>query len=133
MGEKLAEVFKYILEHDDGFEGTVLNEACGYRNVLTDFQFVFCLNIFSPLFGLTTVLYDIVQSKQLDIAYCINKVQEMKSRIQELRDNFESSWNSTLKVADIPKRRGQTEQQVKVSFRQTFFSVVEQHEICFLA
>ncbi len=118
-------MFEYILEHDEEFEGSVLNEARGYQNILTDFQFVFCLNIFSAVFGLTTVLYDIVQSKQFDIAYCITKVQETKNRIQELRNNFESSWNSTLEVADAPKRRGQTEQEVKASFRQIFFSVID--------
>lgn len=123
--EKLVEVFEYILEHDEEFEGSVLNEARGYRNILTDFQFVFCLNIFSAVFGLTTVLYDIVQSKQFDIACCVTKVQETKAGIQELRNSFESSWNSTLEVADIPMRRGQTEQEVKASFRQIFFSVVD--------
>jgi hypothetical protein len=120
-----VEVFEYILEHDEEFEGSVLNEARGYRNILTDFQFVFCLNIFSAVFGLTTVLYDIVQSKQFDIAYCVTKVQETKAGIQELRNNFESSWNSTLEGADVPMRRGQTEQEVKASFRQIFFIVVD--------
>ncbi len=114
-----------ILEHDEEFEGSVLNEARGYQNILTDFQFVFCQNIFPAVFGLTTVLYDIFQSKQFDIAYCITKVQETKNRIQELRNNFESSWNSTLEVAGVPKRRGQTEQEVKASFRQIFFSVID--------
>ena len=86
---------------------------------------MFCLNILSAVFGLTTVLYDIVQNKQCDIAYCITKVQETKNRFQELRNNFESSWNSTLELADVPKRRGQTEQEVKASFRQIFFSVID--------
>jgi hypothetical protein len=30
-----------------------------------------------------------------------------------------------LEVADVPMRRGQTEQEVKASFRQIFFSVVD--------
>ena len=50
MREKLVEVFEYILEHDEEFEGSVLSKARGYRNILTDFQFVFCLNIFSAVF-----------------------------------------------------------------------------------
>ena len=62
---------------------TSLNEVRGYRNILTDFQFVFCLNIFS------TVLNDIVQNKQFDIAYCVTKVRETKDRIQQIRNNFE--------------------------------------------
>ncbi|CAB3994405.1 Hypothetical predicted protein [Paramuricea clavata] len=88
--EKLVEVFEYILEHDEEFEGSVLNDTRGYRNILTDFQFVFCLNIFSAVFGLTTVLYDIVQSKQFDIAYCVTylleySVASIVIEMQELR------------------------------------------------
>ena len=79
--ENLVEVFKYIIEHDDEFDGPLLNEARGYRNILTDFQFVFYLNTFSAVFGLTTVLYDVVQNKQFDIAYCVTKVRETKDRI----------------------------------------------------
>ncbi len=49
----------------------------------------------------------------------------MKNRIQELRNNFEPSWNSTLEVAEVPKRPGQTEQEVKASIQQIFFSVID--------
>ncbi|XP_046863321.1 uncharacterized protein LOC124457074 [Xenia sp. Carnegie-2017] len=64
---KLLEVFEYIIENDDEFDGTTFNEARGYRQVLAAFQFVFCLKIFSEIFGLTDVLYNIIQSKQFDI------------------------------------------------------------------
>ena len=88
MRERLVEVFKYIIERDDEFDGPVLNEARRYRNILTDLQFVFCLNIFSAVFRLTSVLYHVVQNKQFDIAYCVTKVWETKDRIQEIRNNF---------------------------------------------
>ncbi len=48
-----------------------------------------------------------------------------EKKIQELRNNFKSSWNSALEVADVPKRQGQIEQEVKASFRQIFFSVID--------
>ncbi len=129
MGQARRNVQIYNGNNEE-FEGSVVNNACWDQNILTDFQFVFCLNIFSTVFGLTTDLYDIVQSKQFDIAYCITKVQEMKNRIQELRNNFEPSWNSTLEVAEVPKRRGQTEQEVKKCHFNKYFSLLLTLQSC---
>ncbi|XP_046862457.1 zinc finger MYM-type protein 1-like [Xenia sp. Carnegie-2017] len=92
---KLLEVFEYIIENDDEFDGTTLNEARGYRQVLADFQCVFCLKIFSEIFGLTDVLYNIIQSKQFDIVFCVTKARETKDKIQEQRIKFVDYWNFT--------------------------------------
>lgn len=107
------------------FDGKTLNEARGYRQILSDFQFVFCLKIFSEIFGLTDVLYDIIQSKQFDIAYCVTKVRETKNSIQKQRTKLANYWNFTLNVAEAPRKRGQTEEQAMTAYRQMFFSVVD--------
>ncbi|XP_046863387.1 uncharacterized protein LOC124457143 [Xenia sp. Carnegie-2017] len=122
---KLLEVFEYIIENDDEFDGTTLNEARGYRQVLADFQFVFCLKIFSEILGLTDVLYNIIQSKQFDIVFCVTKVRETKDKIQEQRTKFVDYWNFTSSIVKIALKHGQSEEDVKASFRQMFFCVVD--------
>ncbi|XP_046855171.1 zinc finger MYM-type protein 1-like [Xenia sp. Carnegie-2017] len=122
---KLLEVFEYIIENDDEFDGTTLNEARGYRQALADFQFVFCLKIFSEIFGLTDVLYNIIQSKQFDIVFCVTKVRETKDKIQEQRTKFVDYWNFTSSIVKVALKRGQSEEDVKASFRQMFFCVVD--------
>ncbi|XP_046841831.1 zinc finger MYM-type protein 1-like [Xenia sp. Carnegie-2017] len=122
---KLLEVFEYIIENDDEFDGTMLNEVRGYRQVLADFQFVFCLKIFSEIFGLTDVLYNIIQSKQFDIVFCVTKVRETKDKIQEQRTKCVDYWNFTSSIVKVALKRGQSEEDVKASFRQMFFCVVD--------
>ncbi|XP_046860181.1 zinc finger MYM-type protein 1-like [Xenia sp. Carnegie-2017] len=114
---KLLEVFEYIIENDDEFDGTTLNEARGYRQVLADFQFVFCLKIFSEIFGLTDVLYNIIQSKQFDIVFCVTKVRETKDKIQEQRTKFVDYWNFTSSIVKVALKRGQSEEDTTLTIK----------------
>ena len=81
--------------------------------------------MFNDIFGLTGVLYDIIQSKQFDIAYCIGKVRETKQNIVKLREDFEKYWNDTLHVVYPPTRRNQSAEETKLSFCQLFYSVID--------
>ncbi|XP_046862436.1 uncharacterized protein LOC124455866 [Xenia sp. Carnegie-2017] len=95
---KLLEVFEYIIENDDEFD---------------------------EIFGLTDVLYNIIQSKQFDIVFCVTKVRETKDKIQEQRTKFVDYWNFTSSIVKVALKRGQSEEDVKASFRQMFFCVVD--------
>ncbi|XP_046859028.1 uncharacterized protein LOC124452512 [Xenia sp. Carnegie-2017] len=82
---KLLEVFEYIIENDDEFD---------------------------EIFGLTDVLYNIIQSKQFDIVFCVTKVRETKDKIQEQRTKFVDYWNFTSSVVKVALKRGQSEEDV---------------------
>ncbi|XP_046847816.1 zinc finger MYM-type protein 1-like [Xenia sp. Carnegie-2017] len=95
---KLLEVFEYIIENDDEFD---------------------------EIFGLTDVLYNIIQSKQFDIVFCVTKVRETKDKIQEQRTKFVDYWNFTSSIVKVALKRGQSEEDVKASFREMFFCAVD--------
>uniref|UniRef100_H2ZSF4 HAT C-terminal dimerisation domain-containing protein n=1 Tax=Latimeria chalumnae TaxID=7897 RepID=H2ZSF4_LATCH len=56
-------------------------QSQGYLQILSNFEFNFLLVVFSEIFQFTDVLYDILQTKVMDIALFIQEVQQMKNNI----------------------------------------------------
>jgi len=51
--------------------------------------------VFAQFFGSTDVLYDILQSKSLDVMYCKGKVDEVCDKLQQERNvGFNRVWDA---------------------------------------
>jgi hypothetical protein len=71
-------MFKNIIENPDNWDNETYFAARGFLSVLQDFSFNFLLAAFKDLFSVTTVLFDILQTKSNDISFYIRKVTKGK-------------------------------------------------------
>lgn len=86
--------FEHIHENSADWDSESLLKAQGFLFFLKKLSSQFLLNIFSTIFSFTDVLFDILQTKAMDIAYCIKKVNEIIIKLQEVRKNdFENILN----------------------------------------
>ncbi|KAL4154101.1 hypothetical protein QTP88_001934 [Uroleucon formosanum] len=86
--------FEHIHDNSDDWDSDSILKAQGFLFFLKKFLSKFLLNIFSTIFSFTDVLFDILQTKAMDIAYCIKKVNEIIIKLQEVRENdFEKIFN----------------------------------------
>lgn len=101
--------FEHIHENSDDWDSESILKAQGFLFFLKKFSSQFLLNIFSKIFSYTDVLFDILQTKAMDIAYCIKKVNEIIIKLQELRENdFEkilNDLNVNGNCSDPPARK----------------------------
>jgi hypothetical protein len=71
MRNSLQELFEVILNSPGDCDSATIMEADGFLAKLQDFQLNFLLNIFEDIrvFSWTDVLFNVLQSKRLDITY----------------------------------------------------------------
>ncbi|KAF0715097.1 zinc finger MYM-type protein 1-like [Aphis craccivora] len=86
--------FEHIHDNSDDWDSDSILKVQGFLFFLKKFLSKFLLNIFSTIFSFTDVLFDILQTKAMDIAYCIKKVKEIIIKLQQVRENdFEKIFN----------------------------------------
>ena len=91
---KLLLFFKNIVEESDKWESDDAVKARGYISFLEEPETIFLLHVFAHIFGVTDVLYDILQSKSFDVMFCKDKVDETCAKfIQERNSGFDVIWN----------------------------------------
>uniref|UniRef100_H3ALD6 DUF4371 domain-containing protein n=1 Tax=Latimeria chalumnae TaxID=7897 RepID=H3ALD6_LATCH len=76
-----------------GWDHLTIGQTQGYLQMLSNFEFNFLLVVFSEIFHFTDVLYDILQTKAMDIALCIEEVQQTKDNIAAKHDDFNPVWS----------------------------------------
>ncbi|KAE9521923.1 hypothetical protein AGLY_017657 [Aphis glycines] len=102
-------------------EAIVLSQ--GFINLLDSRQTYFLLIVFSKIFSLTNILYEVLQTKRLDILYCVKKIEETKCQLQNYRLNlFEKLWETVL------SDKGDFELQHKIRDPKTFYKATPLHK-----
>lgn len=105
---ELISFFEHIVDDPDSWDTDTYNCAVGYLTTMKSFTFSFLLEIFSLIFALTDTLFNILQTKTFDVNYCVAKVKETISFIQEYRNNFDDIY-ATLEESNTnenePKKR----------------------------
>lgn len=96
---------------------------------MADFQTIKLLHIFSKLFGITDTLYNILQSKSLDILYCCRKITDVLQQLTirfEQHNNCEKIWDSYISEENY---HGQVINDLiieeKFAFTQLFNTIVD--------
>lgn len=58
--------------------------AYGYMQFLINFQSVFLLNTFSPLFAQTDIIYNnnILQGEHIDVMTCLNVIRDFENHLK---------------------------------------------------
>lgn len=101
---------------ENEFDADSCTAARGLHGFLMEFNTVFLLKIFAKIFSHTDVLYQILQTKELDIVECVRNVKVCQASIKE--DHF----SSILKEATIVT----AEEKVDMSScRQLYDAVIE--------
>lgn len=129
--QPLIELFDSILESADNWDSETLNSSRGYSTLLkTDFSFNFLLHVFGEIFPLTDILFDVLQSKTNDIVYCVQKVSEFKTVIQNKRDEFLKIWNLVKNLSDVSQPQSKRIRvdnvgDMEMCYRKLFFQVID--------
>lgn len=80
--------FRNIVEDDDKWDNDTIVLAQGFLAFLSKPINLFLLKVFSKIFSYTDVLFNLLQTKSLDIVYCTNKVNETKQSLAQMRENY---------------------------------------------
>ncbi|KAL4083837.1 hypothetical protein QTP88_029153 [Uroleucon formosanum] len=89
------EFFQHVLDNSNDWDNEAIVLSQGFINFLDSRQTYFLLIVFSKIFSLTDILYEVLQTKRLDILCCVKKIEETK--LQNYRLNlFEKLWETVL-------------------------------------
>jgi hypothetical protein len=130
--EQIIGFFEDIIRDDceDNWDADTVVQAQGYLYFFRQFLNIFLLEVYSRLFTHTDTLYNILQTKILDIAYCLQEINKLKNTVLEFRRNgFSSIWNSietdnsSYNVAEPPLKRRKGDDEL--TFRQLFYSILD--------
>ncbi|XP_055017683.1 zinc finger MYM-type protein 1-like [Boleophthalmus pectinirostris] len=124
----LKELFDHILEHHDEYDQDTVLSADGFTARLGDFEFCFLLNIFNGIFEYADVLFGILQTKSLDVQFCMARVNEFCDTVERARDKFSEIYEETVRISGGPSaRRGQgaTQDDLRAHYQRLHTSILD--------
>ena len=71
--DNLKQLFECIIEGPERFDPKSIDEAQGFLSDLSSFDFNFLLLIYSTVFSFTEYLFNVFQSKSMDILLCCKR------------------------------------------------------------
>ncbi|KAJ4437703.1 hypothetical protein ANN_17848 [Periplaneta americana] len=86
------------------------------------FETKFLLNVLSKIYAYIDILYNILQTKHLDILYCVEKVNETKRIVLHERYRFDALWSDVcneVECEEVPRKRKCLENDV-IKYRRIF-------------
>lgn len=109
---QLIEVFDTFVNSDEfSRDKETIRESVGFKKILGDFTFLFLLNTFHLIYEHTDVIFNIVQSKFTDVAYCKNRIQNLLVTLKKFRDDnyFNKIFSDVCEVIGQPAKRRKTD------------------------
>jgi len=82
------EFFQHVLDNSNDWDNEAIVLSQGFIHFLDSRQTYFLLIVFSKIFSLTDILYEVLQTKRLDILYCVKRIEETKCQLQNYRLNL---------------------------------------------
>ena len=115
------------------------------KQKLEDFDFTFLLRVFQSIFGLTEPLFQVLQSKTVDIKKCQDRIKTTLSALKATRtdETFSGIYDETVQAVGEPvprrkrRRRGwedleqgvnqqeEGDEETVVSFRRLYFQIID--------
>lgn len=123
----LVDFFKNILNNSSDWESETVALARGYLSFLSEFETKFLLNVLSKIYAYIDILYNILQTKHLDILYCVEKVNETKRIVLHERYRFDALWSDVcneVECEEVPRKRKCLENDV-IKYRRIFFEKID--------
>lgn len=93
----LRKTFEQIID-DKSSAAESINGARGYLNFFNDFEFAFLTVVYSEIFNITDLLYNILQSKCLDINYSKKHINISIEKLEILRSD--NNFDKLYKLAE---------------------------------
>lgn len=103
--DSLKQVFATII-NDPSSDQASVRQSEGYLNKFNDFEFALLVVVFNDIFGITDVLFDVLQKKSLDINFCILQVKNTQNVLNKKRNEeafmniFEKATSKTTVPTD---------------------------------
>lgn len=102
----LMALFAEICDNSQEWDGDTILAAENFENTLHSFNFSFFLSIFHQIFEKFDHLYNILQKSQIDVDYCINKIEYFQSWLRtEFQAKFDNIYHNTLLNNSAPRLR----------------------------
>lgn len=126
--DNLILVFQTII--DDKTSGSEsVNSAKGFLKHFQDFDFAILTKIYYEIFACTDLLFQILQTKILDINYCSNQIKIAAQRISELRneDKFKEFFNWAKNKTELPTKRGKSDNELEIfsSYKMLYYEIID--------
>lgn len=130
----LIDFFLSIEEEPGEWTSDEVNKATGFIRFLSKVETKFLLNVFHDIFLFSDKLFDILQSKNLDISYCTHKVNDFYDFLQKLRDSgFDKVWqDSSIEEENVgsgpgrlPSSRNENSRSERETYAQLYFEVLD--------
>ncbi|KAF3835860.1 hypothetical protein F7725_028418 [Dissostichus mawsoni] len=130
---------------EPGWDKETIAQSASLKQKLEDFDFTFLLGVFQSIFGLTEPLFQVLQSKTVDIKKCQDRIMSTLRALKATRtdETFSRIYEETVKAVGDPVprrkrcRRGwddleqgfnqhqEGDEETVVSFRRLYFQIVD--------
>lgn len=119
--DSLKQVFIAII-NDPTSDQISIRQSDGFLNKFNDFEFALMVVLFSDIFGLTDILFDVLQKKSLDINYCISQIRSTHniSKIKRNEDNFKKIFDLAVLKTSLPTEGREGRSRVNYTSDQVF-------------
>ena len=94
--DDLIQLFEHVTESLQNFDHKSINEVQGFLQSLSSFDFKILLTIYALIFPFTEYLFNIFQSKSMDIIFCSLEVENTITKLEELRTKSLMKYGMSL-------------------------------------
>jgi hypothetical protein len=116
-------------EMQDAWSANDKMAAIGYRKFLRKFETIFLLKLFSSVFASSDILYNVLQTKPLDVIFCATKINEFQEYLRRERDTgFQLLWTSSNDLAqprEIKRLKCNMVDSVESKYRMLFYEIID--------
>ena len=124
----IIEYFEDI-EKQDAWSANDKMAAVGYRKFLRKFETIFLLKLFSSVFASLDILYNVLQTKPLDVIFCATKIKEFQEYLHHERNTgFQLLWTSSNGLAqprEIKRLKCSLVDAVEIKYRMLFYEIMD--------
>ncbi|XP_034401525.1 zinc finger MYM-type protein 1-like [Cyclopterus lumpus] len=122
----LQELFEHIVEHHDEYDEESVRCADGYKAHLENFDFCFLLSTFHGIFEYSDVLFGMLQNQQLDVQFCLKRVDDFCDTIEREKGRFADIFETTVRGTGAPRvRRGQAEGNIRAWYQELHHDILD--------
>ena len=96
-------------------------------SAMSSFDFNFSLLIYSTTFPFTEDLFNVFQSKSMDILFCSREIKDIIEKLKDIRENkFHPLWKVvTEKCSLSTSKTGRSSLQPELSYRALFLEIID--------